>query len=126
MIRFVLLQTSTGGSPLVVALTLAGLLVTAVLALAVASLLVRGYRRNQDRARLYFAIGLVLLTTGPIALQIVLTNFTDVTPVGRSVAANTSKLLGLGAMLYAIYGVASQTVSARVDRNLGSSERRDE
>lgn len=120
------LQTATGGSPFVVAMTLVGLLVTAVLALAVAYLLVRGYRRNRNRARLSLAVGLVLLTTGPIVIQLVLTNVTDVSLVGRSLAANASKLLGLGAMLYAIYGVARRTVSVEVDRDFDPSEwRRD-
>lgn len=126
MVPMTPLQTATGGSPLVVALTLVGLLVTGVLALVVAYLVARGYRRNRNRARLYLAVGLVLLTTGPIALQLVLTNFTDVAPVGRSMAANASKLLGLGAMLYAIYGVAGRTVSAEVDRDFGPSEWREE
>lgn len=101
---FTPLQTATGGSPAVVALTLLGLFVTAVLSLVVAYLLVRGYRRNRDRARLYLGIGLVLLTTGPIVLQFALTN-AAVSPGIRSIAANTSKLAGLAAMLYAIYGV---------------------
>lgn len=104
MFGFPPLQTATGGSPAVVALTLLGLFVTAVLSLVVAYLLIRGYRRNRDRARLYLGIGLVLLTTSPIVLQFVLTNAT-VSPGLRSVAANTSKLVGLAAMLYAIYGV---------------------
>ena len=119
---FAPLQTATGGSPTVVALTLAGLLVTAGLALAVAYLLVRGYRRNRDPARLYLAVGLVLLTTGPIALQLVLTNATDVSPVGRAAAANASKLLGLAAVLYAIYGAANRTVSVEVDGEIDLSE----
>ena len=110
------LQTATGGDPFVVALSLLGLFVTTVLALAVAYLLVRGYRRNRDRARLYLAVGLLLLTVGPIVLQLVLTNATTVSPVGRSLAANASKLLGLGAVLYSIYGAASRTVSVEVDR----------
>lgn len=100
------LQTAVGGSPFVVALALAGLLLTAVLSLVVASLIVRGYRRNRDRARLYLAIGLILLVTGPIAIQLALTNVTAVSPVVRSAAANASKVLGLAAMLYAIYGTA--------------------
>lgn len=116
------LQTATGGSPFVVAVTLVGLLVTAALAVVVAYLLVRGYRRNRNRARLYLAVGLVLLTTGPIVIQLVLTNATEVSPVGRSLAANASKLVGLGAVLYAIYGVASRTVSVEVDRDLGQHE----
>ena len=123
---FVPVQTATGGDPLVVTLALLGLLVTAALALAVAYLLVRGYRRNRDRARLYLAVGLVMLTAVPIVLQLVLTNFTDVSPVGRAAAANASKLLGLGAVLYAIYGVAGRTVSVEVDREFDPSEwRRD-
>lgn len=116
------LQTATGGSPFIVAVTLVGLLVTAALALVVAYLLVRGYRRNRNRARLYLAVGLVLLTTGPIVIQLVLTNATEVSPVGRAAAANASKLLGLGAVLYAIYGAASRTVSAKVDGEIDLSE----
>lgn len=97
------LQTSTGGSPVVVALALFGLLLTAVLSLVVAYLMVRGYRRDRNRSRLAFAIGIILLTTAPIVLQFVLTNFTDVSPAGRSATANASKLLGLSAVLYAIF-----------------------
>ncbi len=97
--------TATGGSPLVIALVFVCLLLTAVLSLAVAGLVIRGYRRNRDGARLWLALGLILLTTGPIVLQLVLTNFTGVSAVDRSAAANASKLLGLGAVLYAIYGV---------------------
>lgn len=101
---FIPLQTTTGGSLVVVSLTLAGLLLTAVLALVVACLIIRGYRRNPDRAQLFLAVGLVLLTTSPIMLQLVMTNFTDVPRVGRAVAQNASNLLGLSAMLYATYG----------------------
>lgn len=64
---------ATGGSVLVVVLALVGLLLTAALSLVVAYLIVRGYRRNRNRARLYLAIGLVLLTTGPIVIQLLLT-----------------------------------------------------
>ena len=105
MLAITFLQTTTGGSPLVVALALLGLFVTAGLSLVVAFRLVRGYRRNRNRARLFLAAGLVLLTTAPIVIQLVLTNFTTVPMAGRSAAANASKLLGLGAMLYAIYGL---------------------
>lgn len=104
----ILLQTSTdaiGGSPVVVVLVLVGLLLTAVLSLVIAYLVIRGYRRNRNRARLYLAVGLVLLTAGPIVIQFVLTTFTTISMVGRAAAANASKLLGLCAMLYAIYGV---------------------
>lgn len=105
MVSSILLQTSTGGSPIVVVLTLIALLVTACLSLGVAYLLIRGYHQNRNRARLFLGLGLVLLTTGPIVLQFVLSTFTTLSPVLRSGLANASKLLGLGAILYAIYGV---------------------
>lgn len=108
---------ATGGSPLVVALAFLGLLLTTGLSLVVAYLVVRGYLQNRNRARLYLAVGLVLLTTGPIVIQLVLTNVTGVSDVGRSAAANSSKLLGLGAMLYAIYGVGRPRATARAKRD---------
>lgn len=109
---------ATGGSALVVVLALIGLLLTAALSLVVAALIVRGYRQNRNRARLYLAIGLVLLTTGPILIQLLLTNLTPASQVVRSAAANTSKLLGLGAMLYAIYGgMASRPTGPDADHS---------
>ena len=109
------LQTATGGSPLVVTLTLLALLLTALLSLVVAVLVIRGYRRNRDPGRLYLALGLLLLTAGPIALQFVLSNLTTVSLGVRSAAANASKLLGLVAMLYAIYGVTGRGASSPPD-----------
>ena len=117
------LQTVTGGSPLVVALALVGLLLTAGLSLVVAYLVIRGYRRNRNRARLYLVVGLMLLTAGPIVIQLVLTNVTSLSPVGRSAAANASKFLGLGAMLYAIYGVTRPRPTTKMKRD---SDRSDE
>lgn len=120
------LQTTTdaiGGSPLVVVLALLGLLLTAGLSLVVAYLVIRGYRRNRNRARLYLAVGLVLLTAGPIVIQLVLTNVTAMSQIGRSAAANASKLLGLGAMLYAIYGVTRPRTTTKSKRD---SDRSDE
>ena len=111
----VILQTAEGGSPIVVALALIGLLVTAGLSLGVAYVLLRGYQRNQNQARLYLALGLVFLTTGPILIQLLLTNFTAVSAVGRSAAANASKLLGLGAILYAIYGASHPRATSSKD-----------
>ena len=112
-----------GGSPLVIVLALLGLLLTAGLSLVVAYLVIRGYRRNRNRARLYLAVGLVLLTAGPIVIQLVLTNVTAMSQIGRSAAANASKLLGLGAMLYAIYGVTRPRTTTKRKRD---SDRSDE
>jgi hypothetical protein len=102
-----------GGSPFVILLVLFGMLFTALLSLGVAYLVIRGYRQNRNRARLYLAVGLVLLTTGPIVIQFVLTSATTMSAVGRSAAVYTSKLLGLGALLYAIYGVAHPRAATR-------------
>ena len=126
MHSLVSLQTATdvtGGSPLVVVLVLLGLMLTAGLSLVVAYLIVRGYQRNRNRARLYLAVGLVLLTAGPIVIQLVLTNVTAMSQIGRSAAANASKLLGLGAMLYAIYGVTRPRTTTKRKRD---SDRSDE
>lgn len=114
------LQTATGGSPFVVAIAFFGLLLTAGSSLVVAYLVMQGYLQNRNRARLYLAVGLVLLTTGPIVIQLVLTNATAVSDVGRSAAANSSKLLGLGAMLYAIYGVERSRATTRAKRDSDS------
>lgn len=104
---------ATGGSPTVVTLVFVSLLLTVVLSLVVAYLLLQGYRRNRDAGRLALAVGLVFLTTVPFVAQFVLTNATSVPPVTRSAVANASKLLGLGAMLYAIYGVSRSRVARR-------------
>jgi Kef-type K+ transport system membrane component KefB len=106
MASLVSLQTATGGSTEVVVLILLGLAVSSVLSLAVAYKTVRDYRRNRERGRLYFAIGLVLLTTVPILLRVVLTNLDGVSSVERSLVTTLSELLGLLTMLYAIYGAA--------------------
>jgi O-antigen ligase len=98
------LQTTTiGGSVVVVVLTLIGLALTAIVSLVIAYYVIRGYRRNRSRARLYLALGLVLLTTVPILIGLV-TPVVGVSDVGRSLATTVSELLGLAAMLYAIYG----------------------
>lgn len=88
---------------MVVVLSLIGFALTAVVSLIVAYHVIRGYRRNRSRARLYLALGLVLLTTVPILLGLV-TPVVGVSPVGRSLVTTVSELLGLAAMLYAIYG----------------------
>lgn len=102
---------ATGGSPLVIALVFISLLLTVILSLAVAYLLLQGYRRNRDAGRLALAVGLVLLTTVPFVAQFVLTNVTSVPSITRSAVANASKFLGLVAMLYAIYGVSRSEVA---------------
>lgn len=97
------LQTSVGGSRTVVLLALAGLLVAAGLSLAVVYRLFDGYRRNGTRPMLVLGVGLALLVTGPIFLRLAFANLVSVSPAMRSVATTASELLGLAAILYAIY-----------------------
>ncbi|NEU55984.1 hypothetical protein [Halorussus sp. MSC15.2] len=99
----VALQTTVGGSRTVALLALAGLLVAAVLSLAVVYRLVEGYRRNGTRPMLALGVGLALLVTGPIFLRLAFANVVDVSPATRSVTTTASELLGLAAILYAIY-----------------------
>lgn len=109
------LQAATGGSRVVVVLTFLVLLATGVVSLGVAYFVVRGYRQTRNPAQLSLAIGLVLLTVGPIASQFLFSNFTTVSLGVRSLVANASKLLGLGAMLYAIYGTKTTQSRRRPD-----------
>ncbi|NHN59679.1 hypothetical protein G9466_11425 [Halorussus sp. JP-T4] len=102
-LQTVALQTTVGGSRTVVLLALGGLLLAAVLSLAVVYELVEGYRRNGTRPMLALGAGLALLVTGPIFLRIAFGSLVDVSPAARSVATTASELLGLAAILYAIY-----------------------
>lgn len=99
----VALQTTVGGSRTVALLALAGLLVAAVLSLAVVYRLVEGYRRNGTRPMLVLGVGLGLVVTGPIFLRLAFANVVGVSPGVRSIATTASELLGLAAILYAIY-----------------------
>ena len=116
MVPITPIQTATGGSPLVVALVLLGMFLTTVLSLLVAYVMVTGYREHRNRTHLAMAVGVIMLTAGPILIQLVLTNAMDVSQLGRSLAANASKLVGLAAMLYSIYGV-TRTRTVRIERD---------
>jgi len=96
--------TTTGGSATVVLAALVALFVAAVLSVALALRLYRGYRRGGGRARLLLAVGLVLLTTVPIGLRLVLTNVPGTTAATRELAVAGSQLLGLLLVLGVIYG----------------------
>lgn len=94
---------------------LTGLAVVALSALsialsaAIAVTLVRGYRRGPGRSgMLSLAVGLLLLTTVPELLRVGLPTLTGVGTVGRSVLVSGCELLGLGAILWAVYGGRSR------------------
>lgn len=97
------LQSVTGGSTAVVLAALIALLVATVLSLAVAARLYRGYRRGGGRSMLGLLVGLVLLTTVPFVLRLILTNVGDVPATTRALAATTSQLAGLIVVLTVVF-----------------------
>ncbi|WP_348610031.1 hypothetical protein [Halobaculum rarum] len=97
------LQTATGGSPTVVLLVFAMLFVAVVLSLYLARRLYDGYRASGGRRRLLLGIGLVLVTTVPILLRLLLSNVPGTDPAVRSLAVTASQLVGLLIVLGVIY-----------------------
>lgn len=102
--QYVVLQSAEaeGGSALVVGLVLVTFVVAAVLSLAIAYRLSVGYRGSGDRSMLAIAVGLLLLTTVPTAIRIVVPTALGGYDALRVLAATSSELLGLLAILYAI------------------------
>ena len=100
------LGLGASGTSVWVALGALGLsLLSLVLSVVIAAVLVRGYRRSRGGSgMLLLAVGLLLLTTVPELLRIGLPTATGVGTVGRSVLVSGCELLGLGSVLWAIYG----------------------
>jgi hypothetical protein len=96
--------TVTGGSVVVALLALFALAIAAGLSLLIAYEALHGYRGTGEQAMLMLAVGIVLLSAGPIAIRIVLPTFTNAPDSVRVLSATASELLGLGCILYAIYG----------------------
>lgn len=104
------LQFSATGGKLWFAVGIFGLsALTILLSVLIAALLVRGYRRGPGHAgMLTLAVGLVMLTTVPEILRIGLPTFTAVGTVGQSILTSGCELVGLGAILWAVYGGGSR------------------
>jgi hypothetical protein len=99
-----LLSTFTGGAPSVVALVVVGQALTAGLAAWIAVRTYRGYRRADDPALLWMAVGIALLTVGATTVEFLLPTVGGA-PVTTTLVARSSELTGLLAILYAIYGI---------------------
>jgi hypothetical protein len=100
---------ATGAEPSLAVAVLALSVLSVVLSVAIAAVLVRGYRRGPGRrGMLVLAVGLVMLTTVPELLRIALPTVTEVGVVGRSLLVSGCELVGLGAILRAIYGGGSR------------------
>lgn len=76
-------------------------LATAVVGAFVAYQALRGYRRNASRVMLALAVGIVLLTTAPVAVRLGLELLGLLDGVGRALVAQTIRIAGLVAVLYA-------------------------
>lgn len=98
------LQTTTGGSPTLVLLVFVALFVATVLSLYLALRLYRGYQAGAGPGMALLGAGLVLLTTVPMVLRLVLTNVPGLGPTTRSIVVTASQLLGLLLVLGVIYG----------------------
>ncbi|SDR01325.1 hypothetical protein [Natronobacterium texcoconense] len=103
--RLVPLDTqAVGGSPELVVLVFLALLVATVLSVYLAVRLYRGYRAGGGVGMLLLGAGLVLLTTIPMLLRLVLSNMPAVAPVWQEVIATAVQLLGLLVILGVVYG----------------------
>lgn len=99
-----LLQTTTGGDPLVVLAALAALFVATVLSLYLALRLYRGYQDGGQPGMAALGVGLVLLTTVPMTLRVVLATVPGVDGTTRVLAVTASQLAGLLLILGVVYG----------------------
>jgi hypothetical protein len=88
---------------IVVVLLFLSLLLAVALSVVVAVRGVRGYRRTGDRALLYLAVGIVLLSGAPVTLNLALSTATGAGEATVTTAANLTRLAGLGVIIRAIY-----------------------
>ncbi|MBP2250999.1 putative acyltransferase [Halarchaeum solikamskense] len=96
---------ATGAEPAIALAVLALSLLSIVLALAIAARLIRGYRRGSRHVELLaLAVGLLLLTAVPELLRIGLPTLAAVETSRRVILTSGCQLLGLAAILWAIYG----------------------
>lgn len=101
-----LLQFQATGTEPAIAMAVLGLsALSLILSLTIAVFLLRGYRRGPGRkGMLWLAIGLLLLTTIPEILRLALPTLTTVGSVTHSVIVSTCELLGLGTIIWTVYG----------------------
>ena len=94
----------TGGDPTVVLAALGALVLATALSLYLAVRLYRGYRRGGSPGMAALGVGLVLLTTVPMLLRVVLATVPAVPGTTRALAVTASQLLGLLVILGVVYG----------------------
>lgn len=85
-------------------LTLGTLLLVAVMGAIITYQAYRGYRRNNVQSMLYLAVGLFLLTVCPFVINITVSTIVGPGQIVILFFENVSRLLGLVAIMYSLYG----------------------
>lgn len=98
------LLTTTGGSPLVGILVFLGQTLAFLLACWIALRAYRGYQRSSAPALLWLAVGIALLSAAPTMTRFLLPTLTDLSSVTVQIVATSGEVVGLLAILYAIFG----------------------
>ena len=75
---------------------------SAIIGLFIAYQAYRGYRRNQSRPMLFISIGFVLALAVPFSLLLVFLAIPTAPELVITILSQTSQVLGLGAILYAL------------------------
>lgn len=85
-------------------LTVASLFLVALFGTLIAYQAFRGYRRNDAPSMLYLSIGLLLLTLCPFLINVTVTTLVDPDRIVIALLENVSRLFGLVAITYSLYG----------------------
>ncbi|WP_265107873.1 DUF7521 family protein [Halosolutus halophilus] len=85
-------------------LTIGTLFLVAIMGTLIAYQAYRGYRRNDARSMLYLAIGLLLLTLCPFVINVTINTLASPDQVVTVFFENVSRLFGLAAIMYSLYG----------------------
>ncbi|WP_049925932.1 DUF7521 family protein [Halopiger goleimassiliensis] len=85
-------------------LTVASLFLVALFGTVIAYQAFRGYRRNDATSMFYLAVGLLLLTLFPFLINVVVNTVTDTDRIVTVFLENVSRLAGLLAITYSLYG----------------------
>jgi len=105
MLQILLQFSATGTEPAIAIAALALSVVSLLLSVVIATFLLRGYRRGPSHTKmLWLAVGLLLLTTVLEILRIGLPTFTTVGTVTQSLVVSGCEVVGLGTILWTIYG----------------------
>ena len=91
-------------APLFELLTVASLFLVALFGTIIAYQAYRGYRRNDARSMLYLAVGLLFLTLCPFLINVTVTTAFSPGQVVTVFLENLSRLVGLVAIMYSLYG----------------------